>query len=71
MNAHDEHDDDLEPEVDEASEIETENYPVDQELTDDEPDTDAANVVNRAEGQPVLDFEEDEPEEQDDAGDTI
>jgi hypothetical protein len=69
MTSHDEHDDDLEAEVIEGAEIETEQY----EAEDDEdisPETEVRHVPDRAEeSKSPPDAEQDESE--DEASDTI
>lgn len=61
----DEHDDDLEPEVNEGDEIETQNY-VDlaEDFDDDRDRSDEGDGSDRADG-------DEEPVSEDDAGDTI
>ena len=64
----DEHDDDLEPEVEEDAAIETERY----DQADDEEIAPGADVTNRPEGQPRDDAEADRDEEsEDEASDSI
>lgn len=72
MNTVDEHDDDLEPEVIEGAEIETENYLEDEDLEPSQPGRNMTNPAGRPdqEGQPpAVDIEEEEQEG--DASDTI
>ena len=64
----DEHDDDLEPEVEEDAAIETERY----DQADDEEIAPGADVTNRSEGQPRDDVEADRDEEsEDEASDSL
>lgn len=71
MNTHDEHDDDLEPEVIEGAEVETEHYADAEELEEIQPESDVTNPSGRAdEAKPrAIDIEEEEQEG--DASDTI
>ena len=65
---HDEHDDDLDPEVDEGAEVETENFPDDEEGDEVEVDKTAETVEPRP--SPV-DVDLDDDEHHRDAPDSI
>lgn len=68
MNMDDEHDDDLEPEVIEG-EVETEQYPDDEDLERSQPGNDVTNPASRADEERESAI--DRPEEKGDASDTI
>jgi hypothetical protein len=70
MPGTDEHDDDLEPEVNEGAEIETMNYADEEDLEEGQPGSEATSSIGRAiEQAPPRSIEEEEPE--DDDSDTI
>jgi hypothetical protein len=69
MNTHDEHDDDLEPEVIEGAEIETENYEEAENVEESPPGgdvTDPSGHADEGRTSPVMD-----KETEDEASDTI
>jgi hypothetical protein len=69
-NTHDEHDDDLEPEVIEGAEIETENYDEAEDVEESPPGSDVTNRPGPAEeGRTPADADEEEHEGE--ANDTI
>lgn len=68
MNTHDEHDDDLEPEVIEGAEFETEKYPNEEDWEEGQLEGDVRNPTEAGKEKPAIDIEE-EPE--DEASDTI
>jgi hypothetical protein len=70
MRTQDEHDDDPEPEVNVGAEIETVNYPVDDDVDESQSGSDVTNPIGRGGPKPPADGTEKE-ERETDADDTI
>jgi hypothetical protein len=71
MNTPQEHADDLEPEVNDGAEVETEQFPDDDDLEESEAGDGDANPMSRVDEGSAPPLEEDEDQRKDDASDSI
>ena len=71
MSTPDEHEDDLEPEVIEGVEIETEEYPEDEDQEQSPQGTDVTNPIGRADQEGPSTADVDNEDQDGDASDTI